>query len=122
MSQVKGLKRGSQYYFERGFLKRNLKFKPSTYHYEEARWERILATLTNEQLQNLSFPCHTCIVNAACREHCIEVLRYMNYIADHMSTMTANEIHVYRHVVPNNVRKMIEELIKQSSRLAHPQL
>lgn len=102
-------------------IKNKLHHKPATYH-EKINLYRIINSLSTEALEKLAFPCHTCLVNAVCREHCIEVFRYMNYIADHIGTMTADEICVYRHMVPNNVRKKIESMYRTSSRLAHPQL
>jgi len=107
--------------FEYEEIKYNLHHKPGTYH-EKIRLDKILNKLSDEQISNLKFPCGLCLVNAACRTHCLEVFRYMNYIADHIGYMTADEICVYRHMVPNNVRKKIEEMYRTSSRLAHPQL
>jgi len=102
-------------------FKHNLHHKPASYH-EKIRLDEVAKNLSEEQLSKLKFPCTLCLVNAACRIHCLEVFRYMNYIADHIGRMTADEICVYRHMVPNNVRKKIEEMYRTSSRLAHPQL
>ena len=102
-------------------FKLHLHHKPAGYH-EQLNLGKSAENLSEEQLEKLKFPCIICLVNAACREHCLEVFRYMNYIADHIKYMTADEICVYRHMVPNNVRKKIEEMYRTSSRLAHPKL
>jgi len=99
----------------------DLKNKPEPY-VARLNLKKIMDNMSDETLANLEFPCNLCLVNAACKLHCIRVFRYMNYIADHMGIMTVDEIHVYRHVVPNNIRKKIEGMLGSNSRLAHPQL
>lgn len=94
-------------------LKSGLYNKPSSYYNKSVE-------LTD--IEKIDFPCFICLVNSTCNAHCIKVFRFMNYIADHMRTMTADEICVYRRIVPNNVRKKIELMIQTCSRLAHPEL
>lgn len=93
-----------------------LSSKPTTYH-EKIKLKKIITDLPDEVLEKLRFPCHICLVNAACNKHCSDVYRYMNYIAGHISKMTADEICVYRYTVPNNVRKRIESLIRYNARI-----
>ena len=101
--------------------KLELRNKPEPY-VAKLYLKKIMERMPEDDLEKLDFPCNLCLVNASCTIHCVRVFRYMNYIADHMGIMTADEIHVYRHVVPNNVRQKIKGMLGSNSRLAHPQL
>ena len=50
--------------------------KSSTYYYhEKIKLKKIINEQPIEILNNLYFPCHECLVNAACTEHCTKVFK-----------------------------------------------
>lgn len=86
------------------------------------RLRQVLESMTDDQIDSYTCPCNQCLVAAACQEHCIIIFRYMNYIADHLPEMTADEVFVYRHSVPVDISKYIEKMLRDNARLAHPNL
>ena len=86
------------------------------------KFKKIMSTLSKEQLKSFEFPCYECLVSTSCNKYCYVIFKYMNYIADHLPKMTADEIFIYRNIVPIEVIKYIEKMLKTKSRLAHPNL
>ena len=92
------------------------------YYHDIIELKEIINSLSEEQLKNFRCPCNECLVVAACNEYCIEIFKYMNYIANHLPTMTANEVRVFRYTVPYEIQSYIEKMLKNNTRLAHPLL
>ena len=82
--------------------------------------KKIMSALSKKQLEFFKFPCHECLVSVSCNKYCYLVFDYMNYIVDHLPKMTANEICLYRHIVPIEITKYVELMLKTKSKLAHP--
>jgi hypothetical protein len=79
-----------------------------------------------EPIENLSdidceFPCTECLVTAICSLYCFKVFNYMNFIADTMQELTANQICIYRTTTPQVIIRKIEEFYKTNKRLVSPQ-
>lgn len=67
------------------------------------------------------FPCSDkCIVSAACKLYCYKVFNYMNFIADEIYLMTADQIETYRKTTPLSIRRKVQEFYTYNKRLAHP--
>jgi len=68
------------------------------------------------------FPCREkCIVAAACKTYCYRVFSYMNFIADEIYTMTADELKIYRESTPPILKRKIQQFYQEDKRLAYPE-
>ena len=90
--------------------------------HDKRKLKEIIDSLSEQQLKDFRCPCAECLVVAACKHYCIHIFRYMNYIVDHLPTMTADEICVYRHTVPYEIQQFIDKMLQENAKLAHPKL
>ncbi len=68
------------------------------------------------------FPCsEKCLVAPSCKLYCYRVFQYMNFIANEIYTMTADQIKTYRDTTPPVVKRKIQEFYTYDKRLAHPE-
>lgn len=65
-----------------------------------------------------SYPCSNCIVKACCQKKCVLHYQFINYISNHMGTMTADELYDFRinSNTPIKVRRTIELFWKTKTR------
>lgn len=76
----------------------------------------------NKYKEGFIFPCdNKCIVAAACKIYCYKVFNYMNFIADEIITMNADQIAVYRASTPFFIKRKIQEFYTYDKRLAYPE-
>ena len=55
-----------------------------------------------------SYPCPNCIVKACCKDKCVLHYQFINFIADHIGRMTADEIHEFGISTPLEFKKKVE--------------
>jgi len=69
------------------------------------------------------FPCSgkRCLVSASCDLYCYHVFNYMNFIADNIYTMTADQIKLYRESTPLALKRKIQDFYMSGRRLANPE-
>jgi len=60
----------------------------------------------------MKYPCKECLVQARCTDECVDYLSFINITADKYTTMTADEIAVFRADVPHEEREKIYNFVK----------
>lgn len=63
-----------------------------------------------------NYPCNNCIVKACCQKKCVLHFQFVNYTADHMGKMTADELYEFRINTPIEVRRVVEQFWKNKTR------
>lgn len=68
------------------------------------------------------FPCsEKCLVAPSCKLYCYKVFNYMNFIADKINIMTADQLQTYRGSTPFIIKRKIQEFYTYDKRLAYPE-
>jgi len=68
------------------------------------------------------FPCEKkCLVTSACSLYCYLVFDYMNFIADSIYEMDADQIEAYRKSTPACIKRKIQDFYTNGKRLAYPE-
>ena len=99
----------------------------SLYHNAKPKiWEMNIkgeaAVTTNKYSDGYIFPCNKkCLVVACCDLYCVSVFDYMNFIADEINHMTADQVHTYRTTTPGAIKRKIQEFYTYGKRLAYPE-
>jgi hypothetical protein len=65
-----------------------------------------------------TYPCKICLVVACCGIYCIEHFKFINWIADKIPSMTADQMKEYRESTPIHVARKISEFYNDDTRYA----